>query len=116
MQVRENIWSENQEARMSAKLTWEKTLQALDGGFMGRDYGEIRTEETRSLIPGMKLRLDYVKMEETGRPGYRTGENRRGNAVSCSLLPLPKDDERDKVKDVKIIPGNCPPQIMLKIT
>lgn len=33
---------------------------------MGRDLGGIRTEETRSLIPGMKLRTDCVKMEGIG--------------------------------------------------
>lgn len=83
---------------------------------MGRSFGGIRTEETRSLIPGMKLRIDYVKMEGLEGSAYRIREHRRGNTVPCSLLPLLKDDWRNKVKEVKIIPGNCPPQIRRNLT
>lgn len=38
---------------------------------MGRGLGGIRTEETRSLISGMKLRIDYVKMEGLEGSAYR---------------------------------------------
>lgn len=37
----------------------------------GAGFGGNRTEETRSLIPGMKLRIDYVKMEGLEESAYR---------------------------------------------
>lgn len=36
---------------------------------MGKGYEEGRAEETRSLTLGMKLGLEYVKMEDIGRSG-----------------------------------------------
>lgn len=46
----------------------------------------------RSLIPGMKLRTDYVKMGGIEGSAYRIREHRRDNTVTRSPLPLPKDD------------------------
>lgn len=54
---------------VSTKLTWEKRPWVADGGFMGKGYEEGRAEETRSLTLGMKLGLEYVKMEDIGRSG-----------------------------------------------
>lgn len=66
-----------------------------------------RNKEIGAWILGMKMRFEYLKMEEIRKSGHRI-RVRRENTVSCPPPLPPKEDWRDKEKEVKIIPTSLP--------